>query len=274
MNSRTAARRRIAIAAIVIFALLGPAEGESSPWHDPSPHLIRFVMVDDGVRLEILDWGGRGRNIVLLAGSGNTAHVFDDFAQKLTRLGHVYGITRRGFGASSHPESGYNDQRLADDVLRVLDAASISKPVLVGHSMAGSEMTTLGNQHSDRVAGLVYLDAGDDPADYPGDPAYRTLFDKLPPSVTSPARASINETKSFQAYQEWQKRTNEIRIPGVGVASAIQCESGWVSRPTPSEWFDLAKNTDLANDRRRFEETRLLENSRAHSLPSGGTTRG
>ena len=64
---------------------------------DPSPHQVSFVTVEAGVNLEVLDWGGAGRPIVLLAGLGNTAHVFDDFAQKLTRNGHVYGITRRGF---------------------------------------------------------------------------------------------------------------------------------------------------------------------------------
>src|SRR6185503_4017338 len=103
------------------------AQGDPSAWRDPSTHTVRFVTVGEAVRLEVLDWGGTGRNIVLLAGSGNTAHVFDDFAQKLTRSGHVYGITRRGFGASSHPESGYDDQRLADDVFRALDVSGISK---------------------------------------------------------------------------------------------------------------------------------------------------
>jgi hypothetical protein len=66
-------------------------------------------------------------------GSGNTAHVFDDFALKLT-ANHVYSIARRGFGVSSHPEVGYADQRLADDVLRVLDSLTIRNPILVGHS--------------------------------------------------------------------------------------------------------------------------------------------
>src|SRR5713101_9781338 len=126
--------------------LLSPFAGrlvaqEPIPWRDPSPHKIQFVTVDDNVRLEVLDWGGSGRPIVLLTGSGDTAHVFDDLAQKLLADGHVYGITRRGFGTSSHPETGYTDQRLADDVLRVLDSLKIAKPVLVGHSMAGSEMT-------------------------------------------------------------------------------------------------------------------------------------
>src|SRR5438270_12856157 len=83
------------------------------PWHDPSKHGVQFVTVGEGVRLEVLDWGGTGRPVVLLAGSGNTAHIFDDFAEKLSgSCCHVYGITRRGFGASTHPDSGYDQQRL------------------------------------------------------------------------------------------------------------------------------------------------------------------
>jgi non-heme chloroperoxidase len=56
--------------------------------------------VEKGVRLEVLDWGGSGRPLVLLAGGGDTAHIFDDFAPKLTPSFHVYGIARRGFGES------------------------------------------------------------------------------------------------------------------------------------------------------------------------------
>jgi hypothetical protein len=32
---------------------------------------------------------------------GNTAHIFDEFAVKLSGLHHIYGITRRGYGATS-----------------------------------------------------------------------------------------------------------------------------------------------------------------------------
>jgi pimeloyl-ACP methyl ester carboxylesterase len=213
MNLRVMARLWSITVTFIALPPFGIAQSEFSPWRDPSPHTVQSVTVNDGVRLELLDWGGTGWNVVLLAGSGNTAHVFDDFAQKLTRFGHVYGITRRGFGASSHPETGYDDRRLADDVLQVLDASHILKPLLVGHSMAGSEMTTLASEHPDRVAGLVYLDAGDDPGDYPGNPAYRALFDKLPSSVTRPARASIEDRKSFQTYRDWQRRTMRFEFP-------------------------------------------------------------
>jgi pimeloyl-ACP methyl ester carboxylesterase len=111
------------------------------------------------VKLEVLDWGGSGQPLVLLAGLGNTAHVFDDIAPKLARHFHVYGITRRGFGASSTPKSGYTVDRLANDVVVVLKTLNIQRPILVGHSIAGEELSEIGLRHPERVAGLVYLDA-------------------------------------------------------------------------------------------------------------------
>ncbi|HEY7394672.1 MAG TPA: alpha/beta hydrolase, partial [Gemmatimonadaceae bacterium] len=129
-------------------------------WRDPSPHTQHFVTVERGVRLETLDWGGTGLPIVLLAGLGNTAHVFDQFALKLSPSYHVYGITRRGFGESSIPESGYLSDSLADDVVAVLDSLHITRPVLIGHSIAGQEMSSIAARHPDSVAGLVYLEAG------------------------------------------------------------------------------------------------------------------
>ena len=154
---------RISVALGVLVVQTFPAAvtraQEHGAWRDPSKHQVKFITVDQDVRLEVLDWGGSGRALVLLTGSGNTAHVFDDFAPKLTDCCHVYGVTRRGFGMSSHPPTGYDDQRLADDVLRVLDALQLDHPVLAGHSMGGGELTTIGRQHSDRISGLIYLDA-------------------------------------------------------------------------------------------------------------------
>ncbi len=129
-------------------------------WRDSSAHSIRQVAVDTSVSIEVLDWGGSGRPVVLLAGAGNTAHVFDQFATKLVGRYHVYGITRRGFGRSSAPMSGYSADRLADDVLAVLDSLHLVMPVLIGHSIAGEEMSSIGSRHAERVAGLVYLDGG------------------------------------------------------------------------------------------------------------------
>jgi pimeloyl-ACP methyl ester carboxylesterase len=127
--------------------------------HDPKLHRVQFVTVDQDVKLEVLDWGGSGPPLVFLAGLGNNAHVFDRFAPKFVGSNHVYGITRRGFGASSAPLSGYSADRLGDDVLAVLESLNLQRPVLVGHSIGGSELSSIGSRHPEKVAGLVYLDA-------------------------------------------------------------------------------------------------------------------
>jgi pimeloyl-ACP methyl ester carboxylesterase len=126
-----------------------------SPWRDPSPHQVRWVTVDSSVRLEVLDWGGSGPPLVLL-GCYLTSHLYDEFAPKLTNQFHVYGITRRGIGASGKPATGYAVQRSADDVLEVLDSLNAQKSLLVGSSCAGQILTLFASQHSDRLRGLVY----------------------------------------------------------------------------------------------------------------------
>ena len=123
----------------------------------------KFVTVEKDVRLEVLDWGGTGQPLIFLTGMGNDAHVYDRFAPKFTAKYHVYGITRRGFGASSHPaptSTNYTADRLGDDVLIVIDALKLVHPVLVGHSVAGEELSSVGSRHPEKVAGLIYLDAG------------------------------------------------------------------------------------------------------------------
>ena len=119
---------------------------------------VALIAVEPDVKLEVIDWGGPGRSVVLLAGNGQTAHSFDDFAPLLAQFYHVYGITRRGFGASSKPTAGYRTDRRADDVLAVLDSLALKHPVLAGHSLAGEELSSIGSRRPDRVAGLIYLD--------------------------------------------------------------------------------------------------------------------
>jgi non-heme chloroperoxidase len=154
-------RRWLSAAALIWVSLAGRLSAQKAvPWHDPSPHTIQFITVDENVKLEVLNWGGTGRPLVLLAGLGNTAHSFDEFAPKLAVEYHVYGITRRGFGASNSPTSGYSADRLGDDVLAVLNALKLDRPVLVGHSIAGGKLSSVGSRHPERIAGLIYLEAG------------------------------------------------------------------------------------------------------------------
>ena len=186
-----------------------------SPWKDPSPHTTRFVRVQEGVRLEVLDWGGSGKPLVLLAGGGDTAHVFDDFAPKLTPSFHVYGITRRGFGQSGFSPEGYGADRLGDDVIAVLDALHLKKPILVGHSLGGEELSSVTTRYPSRVAALVYLEAGypyafdngKGPTEKEFDDARKLMPNAPTPSETDPALAS------FAAFQRASTRALGFTYP-------------------------------------------------------------
>lgn len=177
-------------------------------WRDPSPHQVRWITVDSSVRLEVLDWGGSGPPLVLL-GCYLTAHVHDEFAPKLTDQFHVYGITRRGIGASDKPAAGYTVQRSVDDVLGVLGSLNLQKSLLVGNSCAGQILTMFASQHSDRVSGLVYLDGAGDPTT----PAYDPLMPDpttLPRSIKPPPAPDYT---SFDAYRIAQRRDQKVAFP-------------------------------------------------------------
>jgi non-heme chloroperoxidase len=151
----------LAVAAITML-LVGHAFGQTPPKPDPSPHMVQMVTVADNVQLEVLDWGGSGRPLVLLAGLGSTGHDFDTFAPRFIATHHVYAVTRRGFGASSKPVPdghNYSAEQLGDDVLALVDALKLERPVLAGHSLAGEELSSVASRHPEKLAGVVYLDA-------------------------------------------------------------------------------------------------------------------
>lgn len=115
-----------------------------------------------GARLHYLDFGGTGPTLVFLAGLGNTAHVFEDFAPRFTDRFRVLAVTRRGFGASVRTAGGFDTATLTEDLRALLDSVSPGPVVLAGHSMAGDELSGFAARYPDRVAALVYLEAGYD----------------------------------------------------------------------------------------------------------------
>jgi pimeloyl-ACP methyl ester carboxylesterase len=205
---------RTTVLAVALLAadLVAPAFSQQQPasWPDPSPHTQRFVSVEKNVRLEVLDWGGTGTPVVLLAGGGNTAHVFDDFAPKLTTDHHVYGITRRGFGASGFSTAENALDRLRDDVLGVIDALKLERPGLVGHSIAGAELSAVATASPNRVSALVYLDAG---YPYAFDNGQGPTMNEFQVSGPRFPRPSESDLASFSSLQMWDAEVFGFRKP-------------------------------------------------------------
>jgi len=156
---------RFMLSLIPLSLLLTHAGHAQTPPRPPdtAPHSIDFVTVEPGVKLEVLDYGGTGHPIVFLAALGPDAHDWDKFAPKFINHYHVYAITRRGSGMSDHPaptDENYSADRLGDDVLSVMDQLKLDRPILVGWSVGGEELSSVGSRFPAKVAALVYLDAG------------------------------------------------------------------------------------------------------------------
>jgi len=197
---------------LLLAACAGPAthartvsprpHGARKTYSDPTKHAAQMIEVAPNVSLEVLDYGGRGAPVILLAGLGVSGHIFDDFAPRLTDRHHVYAITRRGFGASSKPDSGYDvATRVADDVA-VLAALGLERAIWIGHSLAGDELTALAATNPSRVMMLVYLDATTDHG-----ARLRELEASLSlpaPDMRPPSAETLNDPVKFHAWLESQ----------------------------------------------------------------------
>ena len=71
------------------------------------------------------------------------------------RTDNIYEITRRN-GSEPNP---YDADRLGDDVLAVIAKLKLERPILIGHSLGGQELSSVGSRYPEKVAGLIYLDA-------------------------------------------------------------------------------------------------------------------
>ena len=120
-----------------------------------------FVHVS-GIRLHSLDWGGTGPTLLFLAGMGSSSYIYNKFAPRFTDKFHVLALTRRGHGDSDYPKTGYDPDTLVEDIRQFMDALHFDKAVLVGHSLAGVELTHFAATHPERVEKLIYLEALDD----------------------------------------------------------------------------------------------------------------
>jgi non-heme chloroperoxidase len=192
----------------------------SADWHDPSPHHREIVTVDQGVQLEVLDWGGTGRPLIFLSGLGNTAHIWDNLAPKFTRNHHVYAITRRGFGRSTHSTAGYTPQRLSDDILAVMSQLKIEKPVLIGHSIAGEELSFIGTHHPELISALIYLDAAYAYAFYDAAGDYQASLADMEKKIDALAKTPEDPTHMDQVKaalpqfeENLQRKANSVENP-------------------------------------------------------------
>ncbi|UKJ76128.1 alpha/beta hydrolase (plasmid) [Azospirillum brasilense] len=112
-----------------------------------------FIHTDDGVKLFYRDWG-RGKPVVFLSSWSLNSDSWAYQMLALAEHGHrCVAYDRRGHGRSSDPGTGFDFDRLADDLATLLDTLDLHGVTLLGHSMSCGEIVRYLSRHgSGRVS--------------------------------------------------------------------------------------------------------------------------
>ena len=140
--------------------------------------------------------------LLFLPGLGCNAYIFDQFAPRFTDKFHVLGLTRRGHGDLDYPETGYDIDTLTEDIRQFMDYLNIDQVILVGHSMAGIELSHFAALYPERVLKLIFLDAAYDRSS----PEYKAIQENNPMKGIS-IPGENDDHYNVQDYVDFIKRT-------------------------------------------------------------------
>jgi len=184
--------RAATVALISFAAVFLPGMSTATP-----PLRTHFIKVN-GVQLEYLDWGGRGKPLLFLAGQGDTPYIYNGLAPEFVDHFRCLGLTRRGHGASEPVQSGYELDNLVQDVASFISALRLRDVTIVAHSWGGLEAVRLSELHPDVVRRVVLLDTA-----YPPMPELDVIGSKLLPALGG---MSFSEaSRSYEATREFWK---------------------------------------------------------------------
>lgn len=193
-------------------------------------HVPTSVLVDvDGVHLHTLAWepvapDPGAPTFLLVHGLASNAQLWGGIGSRLASSGHrVVAVDQRGHGLSAKVDDGYDFATLAADLLAVIDAHDLGRPVAVGQSWGGNVVVELAARHGDRVTAIACVDGGaiDLSSQFP-DKA--TMLAALtPPRLVGMQRADL-ETGLRQRAAHWPEAgirgqlANFLRRPDGSVA--------------------------------------------------------
>jgi non-heme chloroperoxidase len=99
-----------------------------------------YVRVETNVKIYVEDLNPEGKKTILFIHGWPGSHkLFEYQFNQLPKLGYrCIGVDTRGFGNSDKPWTGYDFNRLSDDIRCVIDSLKLQDIILAGHSNGGA----------------------------------------------------------------------------------------------------------------------------------------
>ena len=140
----------------------------------------------NGLPFHYRDWGGSGRDVVLLHGLSSNARYWDPTAKHLAGEFRLLALDQRGHGDSVKSVYGYDFTTFANDIATFVQTLGLAKPIIVGHSWGGNVGIQVAHDYPGLVSGLVCIDGGTiDPSSMPGVSWERVKTELAPPDFES-----------------------------------------------------------------------------------------
>ena len=98
---------------------------------------------------------GLGFPVLFISGLGGFGSFWKDQVATFARRFEVIIFDHRGIGQSDESRIGYTIDRMAADVVRLLDRLEIKRTHVVGHSTGGAIAQILAIEHANRLASVV-----------------------------------------------------------------------------------------------------------------------
>jgi pimeloyl-ACP methyl ester carboxylesterase len=151
------------------------------------------------ITMHVVEWPGQDPAILYVHGSGMHALRFTAWGELLSPEVRTLAVDLRGHGYSDKPPSGYGVDDHVSDLLELIAALGLVRPIMLGHSLGGSIATFVAEAAGDAVGGLVLLDA------VVGDRA----FIESASVVLQPIAATLDQRFGFEKYQAFWAAEND-----------------------------------------------------------------
>jgi pimeloyl-ACP methyl ester carboxylesterase len=115
----------------------------------------------NGIRIHYTRTGtgtANGPALVLLHGYSDNGLCWTPVARELEADYDIVMPDARGHGLSEAPEGPYSADAMADDVVALVDALGLERPVLMGHSMGGITAMVAAGRYPDRFGAAILED--------------------------------------------------------------------------------------------------------------------
>lgn len=263
---------RFRVLSVVLISLLS----QSAAAADPEVRSAHFA-TSDGVRLHYLDTG-RGRTIVFVPGWLVPGWMWEPQIRHFSKSYRVVALDPRSQGKSEQVTEGHYPERRAQDIKELIEHLRLAPAVVVGHSLAVTELLSYVDQFgTGSLAGLVLVDSDFGPIPKPEETAQFYGFAGL---IARNRKGFIEQSESHFFRRpppaEYRRRLHEdvLRVPTTTALAILMGSLGMDFRPVLAKIDKpilyaitppLKQDGDLLKSRVPSARVEIFENS-AHVL--------